>query len=48
MVELGMRGQEKKSSFSLDYCIEAASIELSARVSGASTVRAVEYRSYEN
>lgn len=48
MVELGMRGQEKKSSFSLDYCIEAASIELSARVSGAGTVRAVEYRSYEN
>ena len=48
MVELGMRGQEKKSSFSLDHCIEAASIELSARVSGAGTVRAVEYRSYEN
>lgn len=48
MVELGMRGQEGKSSFLLDHCIEAASIELSARVAGAGTVRAVEYRSYED
>ncbi len=48
MVELGMRGVEGKGSFLLDHCIEAASIELSARVSGAGIVRAVEYRSYEN
>lgn len=48
MVELGMRGVEGKGSFLLDHCIEAASIELSARISGGGIVRAVEYRSYEN
>ena len=48
MLELAMRGKKDCSGFRMDHCMEAVEIELQAQIKGAGTVRATEYRSYEN
>ena len=48
MVESGMRARTGSENFSLDHCLHGAEVELNVTVNGAGTIRAKEYRSYEN